>query len=123
MKLMTDLNQDHGITVVMVTHEFDMAAFAKRVIRFVDGRVESMLQIGRRCDDLRNSQARASGNPAQRIAIISTVLGVVIGVGAVIAMITIGNGTTAKVTADLAQTRQQPAFRSAWAVRTRSLQR
>ena len=30
-----------------------------------------------------------------------TVLGVVIGVGAVIAMITIGNGTTAKVTADL----------------------
>ena len=32
-----------------------------------------------------------------------TVLGVVIGVGAVIAMITIGNGTTAKVTADLAK--------------------
>jgi putative ABC transport system permease protein len=32
-----------------------------------------------------------------------TVLGVVIGVGAVIAMVTIGNGTTAKVTADLAK--------------------
>ncbi len=31
-----------------------------------------------------------------------TVLGIVIGVGAVIAMVTIGNGTTAKVTADLA---------------------
>jgi putative ABC transport system permease protein len=30
-----------------------------------------------------------------------TVLGIVIGVGAVIAMVTIGNGTTAKVTADL----------------------
>jgi putative ABC transport system permease protein len=32
-----------------------------------------------------------------------TVLGVVIGVGAVVAMVTIGNGTTAKVTADLAK--------------------
>jgi putative ABC transport system permease protein len=32
-----------------------------------------------------------------------TVLGVIIGVGAVIAMVTIGNGTTAKVTADLAK--------------------
>ena len=41
MKLMTDLNQDHGITVVMVTHELDMAAYAKRIIRFVDGRIDS----------------------------------------------------------------------------------
>ncbi|WP_137046435.1 ABC transporter permease [Pseudolabrys sp. FHR47] len=32
-----------------------------------------------------------------------TVLGIVIGVGAVIAMVTVGNGTTAKVTADLAK--------------------
>jgi putative ABC transport system permease protein len=32
-----------------------------------------------------------------------TVLGIVIGVGAVIAMVTIGNGTTAKVSADLAK--------------------
>jgi putative ABC transport system permease protein len=32
-----------------------------------------------------------------------TVLGIVIGVGAVIAMVTIGNGTTARVTADLAE--------------------
>jgi putative ABC transport system permease protein len=32
-----------------------------------------------------------------------TVLGIVIGVGAVIAMVTIGNGTTAKITADLAK--------------------
>ena len=41
MKLMTDLNRDHGITVVMVTHEPDMAAYAKRIIRFVDGRIDS----------------------------------------------------------------------------------
>ena len=35
------LNRDQGITVVMVTHETDIAAYARRVLRFVDGRLES----------------------------------------------------------------------------------
>jgi putative ABC transport system ATP-binding protein len=41
MRLLWGLNSEHGITVVMVTHEPDMSAYAKRVVRFVDGRVES----------------------------------------------------------------------------------
>ena len=41
MDLITGLNRDRGITVLMVTHEPDMAAYAKRIVRFVDGRVES----------------------------------------------------------------------------------
>jgi len=41
MDLISALNQDQGITVLMVTHEPDMAAHAKRVIRFVDGKVDS----------------------------------------------------------------------------------
>lgn len=41
MELLTVLNRDRGITIVMVTHEPDMAAYAKRIVRFVDGRVES----------------------------------------------------------------------------------
>ena len=41
MELIGALNRDQGITVLMVTHEPDMAAHAKRVIRFVDGRVDS----------------------------------------------------------------------------------
>ena len=41
MDLISALNQTQGITVLMVTHEPDMAAHAKRVIRFVDGRVDS----------------------------------------------------------------------------------
>jgi putative ABC transport system ATP-binding protein len=41
MELIGELNRDQGITVLMVTHEPDMAAHAKRVIRFVDGRVDS----------------------------------------------------------------------------------
>jgi len=38
MELFTRLNAD-GITVVLVTHEFDIAAYAKRLIRFVDGQI------------------------------------------------------------------------------------
>lgn len=41
MKLLVELNRDQGITVLMVTHEADMAAYARRVVHFVDGLVES----------------------------------------------------------------------------------
>lgn len=41
MELITALNQDNGITVIMVTHEDDIAAYAKRTLRFVDGRILS----------------------------------------------------------------------------------
>jgi len=41
MQLLTELNRDDGITIVMVTHEPDMADYASRMIHFVDGRVES----------------------------------------------------------------------------------
>jgi putative ABC transport system ATP-binding protein len=41
MDLLWKLNVDHGITVLMVTHESDMAAYAKRIVRFVDGVVAS----------------------------------------------------------------------------------
>jgi putative ABC transport system ATP-binding protein len=41
MQLLVALNRERGITIVMVTHEADMAAYARRVVRFVDGRVES----------------------------------------------------------------------------------
>ena len=41
MDLMTSLNRDQGITVIMVTHENDIAAYARRIIRFVDGRMDS----------------------------------------------------------------------------------
>ena len=41
MELMVELNQSEGITIVMVTHEDDMAAFGSRLIWMVDGKVES----------------------------------------------------------------------------------
>ena len=41
MELLTGLNGEQGVTIVMVTHEPDMAAYAKRIVRFRDGLVES----------------------------------------------------------------------------------
>ena len=41
MELLTVLNRDRGITIVMVTHEADMAAYATRIVRFIDGRVDT----------------------------------------------------------------------------------
>jgi len=41
MDLLTSLNRDQGITVVMVTHEADIAGYARRVIGFLDGRIAS----------------------------------------------------------------------------------
>ena len=46
MELIASLNDDLGITVLMVTHEPDVAAHARRVIHFVDGVVESDARKG-----------------------------------------------------------------------------
>lgn len=41
MELLTGLNRDQKITILMVTHEPDMAKYAKRTVHFVDGLVNS----------------------------------------------------------------------------------
>jgi putative ABC transport system ATP-binding protein len=41
MELLTHLNTDLGLTIVMVTHEADVAAYAQRTIGFLDGHVAS----------------------------------------------------------------------------------
>ncbi|MBP7053043.1 MAG: ABC transporter ATP-binding protein [Phycisphaerae bacterium] len=46
MDLLCRLNREKGITIVMVTHEQDMAAYARRIVHFKDGRIESDKQNG-----------------------------------------------------------------------------
>ena len=41
MDLLVSLNRDQGITIIMVTHEPEMAHYADRVVKFVDGLVAS----------------------------------------------------------------------------------
>lgn len=40
MELLSGLNREHNITIIMVTHEADIAAFAKRVVHFIDGTIQ-----------------------------------------------------------------------------------
>jgi putative ABC transport system ATP-binding protein len=47
MDLLVGFNRERGLTVLMVTHEPDMAAYASRIIRFRDGHVESDERTGR----------------------------------------------------------------------------
>ena len=41
MRLFTQLNEERGITILLVTHESDVAAYSKRVVTFRDGRIVS----------------------------------------------------------------------------------
>lgn len=41
MSLFQELNESEGITIVLVTHEADVAAYAKRILHFRDGLITS----------------------------------------------------------------------------------
>ncbi|MCU0904269.1 MAG: ABC transporter ATP-binding protein [Tabrizicola sp.] len=40
MKLLQELNREDGITIVMVTHEDEIAGYARRLVVFADGRIQ-----------------------------------------------------------------------------------
>jgi putative ABC transport system ATP-binding protein len=46
MDLLTSLNRDRGITIVMVTHEQDIALFAGRAVHFLDGLIDNVVHNG-----------------------------------------------------------------------------
>jgi putative ABC transport system ATP-binding protein len=46
MELLTTLNRESGITVLMVTHEAAMAAYARTIVHFRDGLVETIERRG-----------------------------------------------------------------------------
>ena len=46
MNLLKQLNEDENITIIMVTHEEEMSAFANRIIYFRDGNIEDSLKKG-----------------------------------------------------------------------------
>ncbi len=119
METLVSLNRQRGVTVIVVTHEPDIAAYADRIITMRDGAIVS--------DELRRGlepRTLAQAAPATRSADIPghasafarmvlgaalqaisrnkmrsglTVLGVFIGVAALIAMVAVGQGANAAV--------------------------
>ncbi len=115
MRLFRELNES-GITIIMVTHESDIAAHARRTVVMRDGQIRS--------DDRREPEAAAPPRAAaehrpsllgwlrlllnilstsarallrNKMRTVLTALGIIIGVASVIAMVAIGRGASASV--------------------------
>ena len=124
------LNRERGVTVVLVTHEPDMAGFAERVITMRDGIVVSDRRqtattialvlpapAGQRAEATEPAPAAAGRLwPFTRMALVAagralarnklrsalTMLGVFIGVAALVAMVAVGQGANAAVEEQIA---------------------
>ena len=70
MTLLTALNRELGLTILMVTHEPDVAAYAQRTIGFLDGHIESDTLARRRRDALRDRPPRLALGAPQRAALV-----------------------------------------------------
>jgi macrolide transport system ATP-binding/permease protein len=120
MEIITRLNRERGLTVVVVTHDPDVAAYVDRVITFRDGAIVSdhrKLRGANQTDTAatvasaprlavhdtpRSESAWTFGTMALSAAVralrrnklraVLTMLGIFIGVAAVIAMVAVGDG-------------------------------
>jgi len=124
MEIFQRLNRERGITIVLVTHEQDIAHYAQRAVVFKDGEIKKDYQIDEQRDaaeELRKSsgqvEQRRAGLRTMNLTMIIrvafrallrnkvraalTMLGIIIGVSAVIAMVSIGQGASASVQAQI----------------------
>ncbi|MGB6089358.1 MAG: ABC transporter permease [Candidatus Binataceae bacterium] len=124
MEIITRLNREQGITIILVTHDPDIGAFADRTISFRDGRVVSdTRKSGVRPPLARSGAISAAAEPEKapspadeawtfaamavaaairalrrnKMRAALTMLGIFIGVAAVIAMVAVGDGARASV--------------------------
>jgi macrolide transport system ATP-binding/permease protein len=100
-----------GHTIIVVTHDSDIAAYAHRVVRIADGRITSDEQQRTAGADAPPSTAAAATEAKPGVAVLGetlkmalrsllhnrmrsalTMLGIIIGVAAVVALMAIGNG-------------------------------
>ncbi|MCX7785511.1 MAG: ABC transporter permease, partial [candidate division WOR-3 bacterium] len=130
MSILSELNQK-GITIVMVTHDDSVAAYARRIIRLKDGEVVldqpvsgkpvteqvpkpispsdikiSAIKKKRQFTlaEIRESITMAVASIfANKLRSFLTMLGIIVGVSAVITMIAIGQGASAQVTKRIKQ--------------------
>ncbi|MDR3256674.1 MAG: ABC transporter permease [Endomicrobium sp.] len=110
IKILKDLN-DAGITIVMVTHEVELTAHAKRIIKIQDGLILSDEKTVEEINTNTNKNVKTSGHKnfsllrikdyfveafrsliGNKMRSILSILGVMIGVASLIAMLAIGTG-------------------------------
>ena len=123
MALLRQLNE-RGITVVIVTHEPDIARQARRIIRMRDGKIQSDEQVqtvhpktapAPEVKQAEFAPARMTSRElrahvqqavrallANRVRTILSMLGILIGVAAVVAMLALGSGARQSIEAQLA---------------------
>jgi macrolide transport system ATP-binding/permease protein len=127
LRIFQRLNEEEGVTIILVTHETAVARYARRVIRIRDGRIEAegpgaaspetQVVLARSTISRREDRSGA-GEPAGRLrgalhTAVSglkrnvlraalTTLGIVIGVSAVIAMMELGRGSQSAIQQSIA---------------------
>jgi macrolide transport system ATP-binding/permease protein len=126
METLVSLNRQQGLTIVLVTHEADIAAYAERIVTMRDGQIISDQRVSQptpvskeiegsaflRPQDKGRSAVTASGHLAFGLMVLAsaaqaigrnkmrsalTMLGVFIGVAALITMVAIGQGANEAV--------------------------
>ena len=60
MEILQRLNRERGLTIVLITHEHDIAEYAERVLTVRDGRLVSDVRVERRRDDTAELRALPS---------------------------------------------------------------
>ena len=129
MDVLTNLNRQQGITVIVVTHDPDVAAYADRIVTFRDGviisdtrkertgaqrgscakqrlRRRAKLQAASMLDEawiFASMAVVAAGRAIRRnkLRAALTMLGIFIGVAAVITMVAVGDGAKSSVEAQI----------------------
>jgi putative ABC transport system permease protein len=117
MDLLRELNAEQGLTLIVVTHDAEVAAYADRIVHLRDGNLESIEETGHgiRGNGSRESQARTSPPASSRIGFADmarsavsnlgrrpvrnflTAGGVLIGIVTLVAMVSFGVGVQREV--------------------------